>query len=92
MLYAPAVKTLAEVREVLAAAGGKPVNVLGGAGELTDVNALLDAGVQRISVGSGLYRAAMGGFLAAAAELKGGSLAWPAKAHAYKALEAALKR
>jgi 2-methylisocitrate lyase-like PEP mutase family enzyme len=91
VLYAPGLTTLAEVREVLAAAGGKPVNVLGGPGELTDVNALLDAGVQRISVGSGLYRAAMAGLLGAAAELKGGSIAWAARAHPYKTLESALK-
>lgn len=90
VLYAPALKSLDEVREVLAAAGGKPVNVLGGAGELHDVNALLDAGVQRISTGSGLYRAAMVGFVSAAAELKGGSIAWVTKAHPYKAMEQAL--
>jgi 2-methylisocitrate lyase-like PEP mutase family enzyme len=92
VLYVPAVKNLAEVREVLAAAGGKPINVLGGPGELNDANALLDAGVQRISVGSGLYRAAAAGFLAAAAELKGGSLAWAAKAQPYKLLDQELSQ
>lgn len=65
-LYAPGIRTRAEIRAVVAAVAPKSVNLLiGPAGALTleDVAAL---GVRRISLGSALARSAWGGFLQAA--------------------------
>ncbi len=50
---------------------GKPVNVVVGlAGNFASVAELAAAGVKRISVGSALARAALGGFLRAAREMQ----------------------
>lgn len=68
-LYAPGIKTREQIAAVVAAAGGKPVNLLvGAASELTmqDVAVL---GVRRVSVGGGMARAAWGGFIRAARTL-----------------------
>jgi 2-methylisocitrate lyase-like PEP mutase family enzyme len=65
-LYAPGIRTPAQIAAVVAAVAPKPVNLLiGSASELTlqDVAAM---GVRRISVGGALARAAWGGFLRAA--------------------------
>ncbi|KQT07570.1 isocitrate lyase/PEP mutase family protein [Ramlibacter sp. Leaf400] len=65
-LYAPGIKTRAEIAAVVAAVAPKPVNLLvGGTTDLTvrDIEAL---GVRRISVGGALARAAWGGFMRAA--------------------------
>jgi 2-methylisocitrate lyase-like PEP mutase family enzyme len=65
-LYAPGIRTQAQISAVVAAVAPKPVNLLiGSASELTlqDVAAM---GVRRISVGGALARAAWGGFLRAA--------------------------
>jgi 2-methylisocitrate lyase-like PEP mutase family enzyme len=65
-LYAPGLRTRAQIEAVVAAVAPKPVNLLiGWASELTmaDVAAL---GVRRVSVGGALARAAWGGFLRAA--------------------------
>lgn len=65
-LYAPGIKTRAEIAAVVAAVAPRPVNLLvGGTTDLTvrDIEAL---GVRRISVGGALARAAWGGFMRAA--------------------------
>ena len=67
-LYAPGLKTIADVSAVVAAVAPKPVNVLVG-GPLFTVADLAAVGVRRISVGGALARAAWGGFLAAAKEI-----------------------
>jgi 2-methylisocitrate lyase-like PEP mutase family enzyme len=67
VLYAPGLKDIEEIRQVCAALS-KPVNVIAMPGG-PDVGELAAAGVRRVSLGSTLYRAAMGGFLRAAREL-----------------------
>jgi methylisocitrate lyase len=67
-LYAPGLKTMADIKAVVAAVGPKPVNVLVSS-DFTTVADLTAAGVRRISVGGGLARAAWTGFLAAAREI-----------------------
>ena len=65
-LYAPGVRTPAEIGAVVAGVAPKPVNLLmGWAGDLTmsEIGAL---GVRRVSVGGALARAAWGGFMRAA--------------------------
>lgn len=71
VLYAPGLRKADDIREVVEAAGPKPVNLLisGPIGiTVADAGAL---GVRRISVGSALARAAWGGFLKAAREIAG---------------------
>jgi 2-methylisocitrate lyase-like PEP mutase family enzyme len=67
-LYAPGLRTIADVRAVVSAVAPKPVNVLVGGPVFTVVD-LAAAGVRRISVGGALARAAWGGFLEAAREI-----------------------
>jgi methylisocitrate lyase len=67
-LYAPGIRTLDQVRAVVAAVAPKPVNVLVGGG-WTTLAQMRDAGVRRISVGGALARAAWTGFLGAAQEI-----------------------
>lgn len=67
-LYAPGVKDLKLVAEIVKAVAPKPVNVLV-SGPWTTVAQLRDLGVRRISVGGALARAAWGGFTHAAREL-----------------------
>ncbi len=67
-LYAPGIRTEAEIAEVVGAVAPKPVNVLVGTGFAT-VAELGTLGVRRISVGGALARAAWGGFLEAAKEI-----------------------
>ena len=65
-LYAPGIRTRAQIAAVVAAVAPKPVNLLvGSTSELTmqDIAAL---GVRRVSVGGALARAAWGGFMRAA--------------------------
>lgn len=70
VLYAPGLPNLDAVRAVCAAVS-RPVNVLaGGSGAALSVAALAAAGVRRISLGSALSRAALGGFIRAAREIK----------------------
>ena len=65
-LYAPGVRTEAEVAEVVRAVAPKPVNVLAPG---LSVASLAGLGVRRISVGGALARAAWGEFLRAAREI-----------------------
>ena len=67
-LYAPGIRTKAEIAAVVKAVAPKPVNVLVGS-DFTTVADLAQAGVRRISVGGALARAAWTGFLGAAREI-----------------------
>jgi 2-methylisocitrate lyase-like PEP mutase family enzyme len=67
-LYAPGLRTKAEIAAVVQAVAPKPVNVLVGSDFVT-VAELAEAGVRRISVGGALARAAWTGFLQAANEI-----------------------
>jgi 2-methylisocitrate lyase-like PEP mutase family enzyme len=67
-LYAPGIRTGAEIAAVVEAVAPKPINVLVGS-DFTTVEALARAGVRRISVGGALARAAWTGFLLAAKEV-----------------------
>jgi len=79
-LYAPGLRTMAEIAAVVSAVAPKPVNVLVGS-DFTTVAALAQLGVRRISVGGALARAAWAGFLQAATEIaKEGTFAGLARA------------
>src|SRR5437868_9835610 len=70
-LYAPGATTVDENAQIVKAVAPKPVNVLISSNncDLT-VAQLADLGVRRISVGGALARAAWGGFLRAAREIR----------------------
>ena len=67
-LYAPGLKTMADIKAVVSAVAPKPVNVLM-ASDFVTVADLAAAGVRRISVGGALARTAWHGFLAASREI-----------------------
>jgi len=67
-LYAPGLRTVAEITAVVEAMAPIPVNALIGS-DLATVNQLARIGVRRISVGGALARAAWTGFLQAAKEI-----------------------
>jgi methylisocitrate lyase len=67
-LYAPGLRTTADIKAVVDALAPRPVNVLVGSDSMT-VAELAQLGVRRISVGGGLSRAAWTGFLGAATEI-----------------------
>jgi 2-methylisocitrate lyase-like PEP mutase family enzyme len=70
VLYAPGLRDIEQIR-ALCQAVSKPVNVVVGLqGKSYSVAELAAAGVRRISVGSALARAALGGFLRAAEEIR----------------------
>ena len=69
VVYAPGLPSLEAIRAVCAAVAPRPVNALVGAAGRS-VAELAAAGIRRISTGSALHRAAMGGFWAAAKEMK----------------------
>ncbi|MGL5736263.1 MAG: isocitrate lyase/PEP mutase family protein [Beijerinckiaceae bacterium] len=69
VLYAPGLRTLEDVRAVVAAAQGKPVNFLMYMDMGLSVAQLRDAGVRRISIGGALARAAWSGFMRATEEI-----------------------
>jgi 2-methylisocitrate lyase-like PEP mutase family enzyme len=71
-LFAPGVTDPEEISQLVKAVAPKPVNVLIFAKNCNlTLNQLSDLGVRRISVGSGLARAAWGGLIRAAEEIKG---------------------
>jgi 2-methylisocitrate lyase-like PEP mutase family enzyme len=71
VLFAPGIKTRAEISEVIRSID-RPLNVLAGIGGMTlGVAELRDLGVTRISLGGSLARAAYGALLRAAAEVQG---------------------
>jgi methylisocitrate lyase len=67
-LYAPGIRSMADITAVVRAVAPRPVNVLVG-GDFATVDELARAGVRRISVGGALARAAWAGFLEAAREI-----------------------
>lgn len=67
-LFAPGIKSVADITAVVRAVAPKPVNVLVGS-DWTTVPQLKDLGVRRISTGGALARAAWAGFLSAAKEI-----------------------
>lgn len=67
-LYAPGIRSAADIAAVVTAVAPKPVNVLVGS-DFATVSQLADLGVRRISVGGALARAAWTGFLDAATEI-----------------------
>lgn len=69
VLYAPALPDAEAIRTVSSAVG-KPLNVLAGVGPRLSVDQLSDCGATRISVGSAFARAALGGLLGAAREVR----------------------
>jgi 2-methylisocitrate lyase-like PEP mutase family enzyme len=70
VLYAPGLPNLDAIRLVCSAVG-RPVNVVVGlAGPLFTLRQLAAVGVKRISLGSAFARAAWGGFMAAAREVR----------------------
>ncbi|MCP8463498.1 isocitrate lyase/phosphoenolpyruvate mutase family protein [Pseudomonas sp. ZM23] len=72
VLYAPGLKTRAEIAAVVAAVAPRPVNVLVGSPALElDLVQLAELGVKRVSVGSALARVAYGAFFHAAQALAG---------------------
>ncbi|MBC3954484.1 isocitrate lyase/PEP mutase family protein [Pseudomonas triticifolii] len=71
VLYAPGLRTREEVIAVVRAVAPRPVNVLMGLGGVAlSVADLSECGVKRISVGSSLARAALGGLYRAAEEIR----------------------
>lgn len=76
VLYAPALKTIEEVRMVTGALN-KPVNVLAPSIKDATVAGLADAGAKRISVGGALARAALSTMIRAGLEMiNKGSFEW----------------
>lgn len=70
VLYAPGLRNPEEIREVVRSVD-RPVNVLAGMpGMALDLAALSALGVKRVSVGSALFRFALGAFLHAAREMQ----------------------
>jgi 2-methylisocitrate lyase-like PEP mutase family enzyme len=67
-LYAPGLRSMADIKAVVDAVAPKPVNVLVGS-DFATVEQLAAIGVRRISVGGALARAAWAGFIAAATEI-----------------------
>lgn len=72
VLYAPGLKTAKEISEVVAAAGGKPVNVVMFNDFGLTMNDLAQLGVRRVSIGSALAKAAWTGFTKAVDDLTNG--------------------
>lgn len=72
VLYAPGLRTLEQIRSVVAAVG-KPVNVvMGFADPRITLADLAAAGVRRVSIGGALSRIALDAFVAAAREMREG--------------------
>jgi 2-methylisocitrate lyase-like PEP mutase family enzyme len=67
-LFAPGIRSFADITAVVRAVAPKPVNVLVGS-DWTTVPKLAELGVRRISTGGARARAAWGGFLTAAKEI-----------------------
>jgi len=70
-LYAPGVSNPDEIGQIVKTVAPKPVNVLvSGFNHQLSLSQLADAGVRRISLGSGLALAAWGAFIRAAQDIK----------------------
>jgi 2-methylisocitrate lyase-like PEP mutase family enzyme len=85
VLFAPGLKTAAEIKTVVGAVYPKPVNVIMGlAGAPLSITMLEDLGVKRISVGSSLIRAAYGELFRALEEITaGGTFTFAEKSKPY---------
>jgi methylisocitrate lyase len=68
-LYAPGLRSIADIAAVVRAVAPTPVNVLVGS-DFTSVAELAAAGVRRISIGGALARTAWAGFMRAATEIR----------------------
>lgn len=69
VLYAPGLRTKEDIAAVISSVD-RPVNVLMGSGPDMTLDELSALGAKRISVGSGLTRAALGAFMKAARNMK----------------------
>lgn len=91
-LYAPGIRTRADITAVVQAVAPKPVNVLVGS-DFATVAELAGMGVRRISVGGALARAAWTGFLQAANEIAGqGTFTGLARAMPFGEIEGSFAR
>jgi len=89
-LYAPGIRTKADIASVVTAVAPAAVNVLVGS-DFATVAELAAIGVRRISVGGALARAAWSGFLEAAREIAGqGTFAHLGRAVAFAEVNAAM--
>jgi len=88
VLFAPGLKTKADIEAVVKAVNPKPVNVIMGiAGANFSLVELEDMGVKRVSIGSSLIRAAYGAFFHAIEEItQKGTFAYADAAKPYKDL------
>ena len=68
-LYAPGIKTRAQIEAVVAAVAPLPVNLLVGSSSEFTMQDIAAMGVRRVSVGGAMARAAWGGFLRSARDL-----------------------
>ena len=92
VLYAPGLPDRAAVTATVERAAPKPVNVLVPGGWSTSVAELAGLGVRRVSIGSGFALAALGGFLAAAREVKdAGTFGYKATAAPYETINGMFK-
>jgi 2-methylisocitrate lyase-like PEP mutase family enzyme len=73
VLYAPGAKTPTDIREIVAAAGGKPVNLVVFNDFGLTVDDIAKLGVRRISIGSALAKTAWTGFTQAVDGLLAGN-------------------
>lgn len=92
VVFAPGLKTIDDVKAVVLAAGDTPVSVLVGGNlpELTIGN-LANAGVARISVGSGMARAAYGAAMSMmSSALDTGQVSYPDTTASFAEIEALL--
>jgi 2-methylisocitrate lyase-like PEP mutase family enzyme len=72
VLYAPGLRTLADMRTVVSSVG-RPVNVvMGFADPSITLDQLAEIGVRRVSIGGGLSRLALGAFLEGAKQMRDG--------------------
>jgi 2-methylisocitrate lyase-like PEP mutase family enzyme len=92
VLYAPGLTSRDEIAALVSSVD-RPVNVVMGLrGAQLSLAELASLGVKRISIGSALYRSAMGAFLAAAREMKEqGTFTFAAKAASPKEIGAMLQ-
>jgi 2-methylisocitrate lyase-like PEP mutase family enzyme len=94
VLYAPGLKTKAEVSAVVKAVAPRPVNVLVGTAVLRlPLEELAELGVKRVSLGSALARVAYGAMMQAAEGLgRTGDLSFVGSAVTYAAINDMLKK
>lgn len=93
VLFAPGLKTRAEIETVVKAVAPRPVNVIMGlAGANFSLSELAQLGVKRVSTGSSLIRAAYSGFFQAAEEiLQQGTFGYADAAKPYAELNSLFK-